>query len=515
MELKLEPEYQKTMADSERSRGSELLVGFGERISDDELSEISETKKTSEKTYETEEKPNNKRMFFDRFKGKDRRLGMMRYGSGSVDSQSSKFSTGSLSKVKNNVGKVLKKLNTPNQLLSPVVFFDLESDHTPPCDSSYAETKQPNLSLRYEDSTAGDLQLPTIVSVGGGSERSSFMSIQNNSVQTKRRENTMEPMSPQQEHHSEYISISNKPQARIEKEDFEYYSPEKGKDKLANKGIAQQTSDEMDGSDADDLEHEISSPQKSPPLPLHKELSEASIISYQSGGFVVSNQNPSHIPSNQSGTSLSPDYIPADTKTYPILEESIGNSKRGSVISQKRGSNVINPKTRARNNININPSELQQYTKKIVQKSEATKQMIYDAIKSNILFILWSKDEILEFVDTFDEVLIKEGETIFTEGDEGTYFYVLDSGSVSVYRQSNLAGTIDGTGSTFGDVALLYDAPRNATFRAVTDCKLWVIDRKDYRGISRLNNKSKADKKITFLKEVCTKIRVYFTNLNI
>ena len=169
-------------------------------------------------------------------------------------------------------------------------------------------------------------------------------------------------------------------------------------------------------------------------------------------------------------------------------------NKHGSMINVKKGNN--------RKNVAINPKGLQTYKKKIVIKSDATKQMIFDAIKSNILFILWTKQEIYEFIDTFEEKIVKAGETIFNEGDEGTYFYILESGSVNVFKQSALAGAIEGCGATFGDVALLYDAPRNSTFRAETKCKLWVIDRMDYRGVSRLNNKSKADQKIAFLKKV-------------
>lgn len=174
--------------------------------------------------------------------------------------------------------------------------------------------------------------------------------------------------------------------------------------------------------------------------------------------------------------------------------ENISINDSSSMFKQKKAMN--------RKNVIINPTELQSYIKKNVKKSNETKQMLYDAIKSNILFILWTHDEIFEFIDAFEELNIEEGETIFNEGDEGAYFYVLESGSVNVYKQFSLAGSIDGCGVTFGDVALLYDAPRNATFCAVTACKLWVIDRKDYRGISRLNNKSKADQKISFIKEV-------------
>ena len=39
--------------------------------------------------------------------------------------------------------------------------------------------------------------------------------------------------------------------------------------------------------------------------------------------------------------------------------------------------------------------------------------------------------------------------------------------------------------SCFGELALLYSAPRAATVRALTDCKLWVMERQVYLAIKR------------------------------
>ena len=39
--------------------------------------------------------------------------------------------------------------------------------------------------------------------------------------------------------------------------------------------------------------------------------------------------------------------------------------------------------------------------------------------------------------------------------------------------------------SSFGELALLYSAPRAASVRALTDCKLWVMERQVYLAIKR------------------------------
>ncbi len=48
-------------------------------------------------------------------------------------------------------------------------------------------------------------------------------------------------------------------------------------------------------------------------------------------------------------------------------------------------------------------------------------------------------------------------------------------------------GLTEGAGesSGFGELALLYSAPRAATVLAVTDCKLWVMERAVYNSIKR------------------------------
>ena len=40
-----------------------------------------------------------------------------------------------------------------------------------------------------------------------------------------------------------------------------------------------------------------------------------------------------------------------------------------------------------------------------------------------------------------------------------------------------------GPGSTFGELALLYNAPRSATLKALEDCFFWGIDGKAFRSL--------------------------------
>ena len=58
------------------------------------------------------------------------------------------------------------------------------------------------------------------------------------------------------------------------------------------------------------------------------------------------------------------------------------------------------------------------------------------------------------------------------------------------------------TGSSFGEMALLVDAPRAATIVALKDCYMAVLDRQDFkRCLLKIENREK-NKKIDFLKNL-------------
>ncbi|OBT69115.1 hypothetical protein VE03_01875 [Pseudogymnoascus sp. 23342-1-I1] len=84
---------------------------------------------------------------------------------------------------------------------------------------------------------------------------------------------------------------------------------------------------------------------------------------------------------------------------------------------------------------------------------------------------------------------------VISQGDQGDYFYIVESGSFDIYIHPSGSlqpgpsglGTKVATitvGGTFGELALMYGAPRNATvISATNDCVLWALDRVTFRRI--------------------------------
>ncbi len=72
--------------------------------------------------------------------------------------------------------------------------------------------------------------------------------------------------------------------------------------------------------------------------------------------------------------------------------------------------------------------------------------------------------------------------TVIRQGEPGDYFYVVDSGSVKVVRDGEQVAT-DYRGDSFGEMALLYNCPRNATLITLEPCTLWCVDRITFRSV--------------------------------
>ncbi len=72
---------------------------------------------------------------------------------------------------------------------------------------------------------------------------------------------------------------------------------------------------------------------------------------------------------------------------------------------------------------------------------------------------------------------VPAGAVVIREGDLGDRFYVLETGAVAVSRDGVPLRTLDTTGNSFGEIALLLDVPRTATVMASVPSVLLVLDR--------------------------------------
>jgi len=88
--------------------------------------------------------------------------------------------------------------------------------------------------------------------------------------------------------------------------------------------------------------------------------------------------------------------------------------------------------------------------------------------------------ELLEdLVERLDLVHLEAGAILFREGDPGDTLYVISEGEVAVVSEGPPRREISRlfTGSFFGEMSLVTDAPRSATIQAISRTELLAIDR--------------------------------------
>jgi len=131
----------------------------------------------------------------------------------------------------------------------------------------------------------------------------------------------------------------------------------------------------------------------------------------------------------------------------------------------------------------------------VFAKTDADAAFIKKTINSSILFAHvddLSKDVL---VGAFHELQFKPNEKLIAQGDIGDNYYILQVGKCECYvskpgwapsgqfPQYGKMVCVYEPGGSFGELALLYDAPRAATVIAVKDSKVWALDRVTFKTI--------------------------------
>ena len=144
---------------------------------------------------------------------------------------------------------------------------------------------------------------------------------------------------------------------------------------------------------------------------------------------------------------------------------------------------------------------------RVIQKTEEQKQKIKVRILSSFLFSNLDQENLRIVIDAMDQKNLKPGENAITQGEDGDCLYVVESGELDCTKHFSKDGEEKYLktyvpGEAFGELALLYNAPRAATIKAKTDCVLWVLDRETFNNIVKTAAQKKREKYENILKNV-------------
>jgi len=146
-------------------------------------------------------------------------------------------------------------------------------------------------------------------------------------------------------------------------------------------------------------------------------------------------------------------------------------------------------------------------TKPPSTKTADDKKAINNALKTNTNIVAMmgelDSDKCQALCDIAWEEKVEKGKALISQGsDEADYFYIVKQGSFEVLiaktdegrsgegtlqsehsaSEGEAVGTIP-KGSSFGELALMYFAPRAATVKALDSAIVWVIDRANFKNI--------------------------------
>ena len=96
------------------------------------------------------------------------------------------------------------------------------------------------------------------------------------------------------------------------------------------------------------------------------------------------------------------------------------------------------------------------------------------------LFSALSREDIAKVLGKMEERFYASGTTIFSQGDQGDAFYIIQTGAVQVVLENRGRAEVIrvlGPQEWFGEMALLSGEPRSATIAAVRDSLIWRLSR--------------------------------------
>jgi cAMP-dependent protein kinase regulator len=147
------------------------------------------------------------------------------------------------------------------------------------------------------------------------------------------------------------------------------------------------------------------------------------------------------------------------------------------------------------------------FVAKVYAKTEEQRNRIISKVTQSFLFNSLEEKDLNTVIDAFVEKTYKPGEAVITQGEQGDVLYLIEKGELDCHKilkkgEEPTWLKVYHPGEAFGELALLYNAPRAATITAKSDSILWALDRETFNNIVKDAAMKKREKYENFLKSV-------------
>ncbi|KAJ1560489.1 hypothetical protein HK096_008466 [Nowakowskiella sp. JEL0078] len=160
----------------------------------------------------------------------------------------------------------------------------------------------------------------------------------------------------------------------------------------------------------------------------------------------------------------------------------------------------------------LTPSLDRNFSKTVISKSESQRLRIETSISTNFLFKNLDSEQHADVINAMEEHRVEANTVVIKQGNAGDYFYVVEQGHFDVFidrtivvntglnslQSRGVELNLDeddvlnetphgnkvneyGPGGCFGELALMYNAPRAATVLCTEEAVLWTLDRVTFR----------------------------------
>jgi len=133
---------------------------------------------------------------------------------------------------------------------------------------------------------------------------------------------------------------------------------------------------------------------------------------------------------------------------------------------------------------------------------DAEIEWISECVSDNILFVnLESRSKLDIIKKMYLEEVEENYDLIKQKAEKADTFYVIKEGSFAVIINGTRVSKLV-KGECFGELALMHDAPRAATIRAIEKSKVWTLERSNFRRAVTDAKKKMRKQRLGWLKEV-------------